>query len=143
MSNIHPFLTHFPIALLTVGVVFDTMSVLLKHDRLEFVGRWSQLLGTISLAATVASGLIAKGQLTIQLNAQEFFGTHQQIAFVATALASSLLLWRISNRLLLPSNYRRTYLLLSSATVALIWIGAWYGGELVYRFGVGIQTIPR
>jgi uncharacterized membrane protein len=143
MPNIHPFLTHFPIALLTVGIIFDTMSILFKHDRLEFVGRWSQLLGTISLAATVISGLLAKGELTIQLNAQEFFEAHQQIAFVATALASALLFWRISNRLLLPSRYTRTYLLLSLATVVLIWVGAWYGGELVYRFGVGVQNISR
>ena len=143
MPNIHPFLTHFPIALLTVGLVFDTLNILLKQDRLEFIGRWSQLVGTIALAATVISGLVAKGGLTIQASGQVFFEAHQQIAFVVTALASSLLLWRISNRLLVPSKYRRTYLLLSFATVVLIWIGAWYGGELVYRFGVGVQSIPR
>jgi len=143
MPNIHPFLTHFPIALLTIGIVFDTMSILLKQDRLEFVGRWSQLVGTIALAPTVISGLVARGGVTIQASGQECFESHQQIAFVVTALASSLLLWRVSNRLVLPSKYRRTYLFLSLATVVLIWIGAWYGGELVYRFGAGTLTIPR
>jgi uncharacterized membrane protein len=97
----------------------------------------------MALGATVVSGLVAKGELTIQAGGQDFFETHQQVAFLVLALASSLLLWRISNRLLLPSKYRRTYLILSFATVVLIWIGAWYGGELVYRFGVGVQTIPR
>jgi uncharacterized membrane protein len=143
MPNIHPFLTHFPIALLTAGFAFDAVSVLLKQNRHEFVGRWLQLVGTIALVVTVVSGLIAKAELTIQASGQEFFEAHQQIAFVVTAFTSALLLWRISNRLVLPSKYTRTYLFLYLATVVLIWLGAWYGGELVYRFGVGVQSIQR
>jgi uncharacterized membrane protein len=102
-----------------------------------------QLVGTIALVVTVVSGLIAKAELTIQASGQEFFEAHQQIAFVVTAFTSALLLWRISNRLVLPSKYTRTYLFLYLATVVLIWLGAWYGGELVYRFGVGVQSIQR
>ena len=143
MPNIHPFLTHFPIALLTISFVFDTLSILFKDDRLEHVGRWSQLVGTIILAATVISGLVAKGELTVPATGEAFLETHQEIAFVVTALAAFLLLWRVSNRLLLPSTHRNTFLILSFATLALVWVGAWYGGVLVYRFGVGVQIVPK
>ena len=126
-----------------MSFLFDAMSVWLKRDSFEAVGRWTQIVGTIALIATVTSGLIAKAEVTIARGAQELLETHQQIAFLVTVLACSLLLWRISTRLLLPSKHRTIYIFISFATVALTWIGAWHGGELVYAFGVGVRALAR
>ncbi|HCV43148.1 MAG TPA: hypothetical protein DGH68_06665 [Bacteroidetes bacterium] len=140
MPNLHPIAIHVPIVLLTVGLLLDTLGVLLKKDHYEWFGSLSQAAGTVGLAIGVLTGLLAKSGVTVSAEGKSFLEIHEQIAFVVIALASSLLLWRISNRMLLPRKYRAMYLLVSLLLVGLMWTGAWYGGELVFRFGVGVQT---
>jgi uncharacterized membrane protein len=141
VPNLHPVLTHFPIALFTVGLLFDLLAVLLKNTRLENVGWWSQVSGSVGLAAAIVSGLLAKSAIQIPGQAISTFETHEQIAFLVAALAASLLLWRISSLMLLPPRMKTVYLLLMAIMVVVMWIGAWYGGELVYSFGTGVRMI--
>ncbi len=49
----------------------------------------------------------------------------------------ALLLWRSGMRQIGPAGDSSIWTLFAGA-LACLWIGAWYGGELVYRFGVGI-----
>jgi uncharacterized membrane protein len=143
MPNPHPLLTHFPIALLSVSFAFNLIGVFLKSEQLQWVGWWSQLSGTIGLAATVISGLFAKAGVSIPEAAQSTFESHEQMAFLVTVLAMALLLWRVSCRMLLPLKMRGLYLFAFGATVIIMWIGAWYGGELIYTFGVGVQQLSK
>ena len=143
MPNIHPILTHFPIALFTISFAFDLLSVLLGRIEFERMGLWAQLLGVAGLAATIISGLIARNGLSIKELAVQTIQVHQQIAFAVAVLASILLMWRIGERLRIPAGHRSSYLLLSFAAVVLLWVGAWYGGELVYRFGLGVDSLAR
>jgi uncharacterized membrane protein len=139
MPNIHPLLVHFPIALLTMSFVFDAIGLATK--RLDFVrtGWWTLAGGTIGLLATVMSGLLAEQSVEIGPAAQGDFETHQQIAFFVAGLYALLFLWRVANRTQLPSKREWLFVLGSLIGVVAIWIGAWYGGELVFRFGVGVQ----
>lgn len=143
MPNIHPALTHFPIALLTFSLLFDIISVLLGRVDFERIGFWTQLLGVAGLGATIVSGLLARSGLSIHEPADQIIQLHQQVAFSVAVLASILLLWRIGVRFQIPQRRRNLYLLLSFATVLLLWVGAWYGGELVYGFGVGVKVLAR
>jgi uncharacterized membrane protein len=34
------------------------------------------------------------------------------------------------------------FLVIFTGGVLAIWAGAWYGGEMVYRFGAGVQVPP-
>lgn len=139
MSNIHPLLVHIPIALLSMSFLFDCLSLLLKRQEFERTAWWTMLVGTIGLAASVVSGLLAEQSVTIQELAREHFETHQQIAFVIAGLYSVLLLWRIGCKTELPKQKEWFFVGISLFGVVLLWIGAWYGGELVFRFGVGVQ----
>ncbi len=142
MPNIHPFLVHFPVALLTTALAFDLLGILLAQEELSKVGWWAQLVGTVGIAAAVLSGLVAKTQAVISPSAAGTFDTHQQIAFLSTAAFTALLLWRIAMRTHIDPLRRTLYLVLFAASLACLWTGAWFGGELVYRFGVGL-TAPR
>jgi uncharacterized membrane protein len=140
MPNIHPFLVHFPVALLTTALAFDFLGVLLSRDELTRVGWWTQLLGTIGIAAAVVSGLAAKSQALIPPQASATFDTHQQIAFLSAGAFTALLLWRVGMRRKIDPSRRRLYLALFVAALACLWAGAWYGGELVFRFGIGFTA---
>jgi uncharacterized membrane protein len=140
MPNIHPFLVHFPVALLTTALAFDFLGVVLSRDELMRAGWWTQLVGTIGMAAAVISGLVAKSQALIPSEAGGTFDTHQQIAFISAGAFTALLLWRVGMRTRIAPQRRTLYLALCAAALGCLWIAAWYGGELVYRFGIGFTT---
>jgi uncharacterized membrane protein len=141
VPNFHPILIHFPIVLLTVGAIFDILSVALRKPELEVVGRWSQLLGSAGLAAAVISGILAGSTFSFEGESLSVLQSHQQLAFAVSILAALSLFWRISSRLRIPTHRTWLFLLLLATTVVLMWIGAWHGGEMVYRFGIGVHNL--
>ena len=135
-------LVHLPIAILSVAYLFDQLSTVFKKEELERAGWWTQLAGTLGLAATLVSGLLAEAAIVVPEVAHEHLEIHEQLAFVAAGTFGVLILWRISCRTKLPPRYKAVYLSLFAAGVVVIWMGAWYGGEMVYRYGVGVSKIP-
>jgi uncharacterized membrane protein len=139
MPNIHPFLTHFPIALLSVSILCECAAIALKRDDLSRAGWWTQLGGTIGLAAAAGTGILAGNSVRIPPAGAEYLAVHQEIAFVASTTFAVLLFWRIASGTKRPPGRDVVFLVLFAAGVLAIWAGAWYGGEMVYRFGVGVQ----
>jgi uncharacterized membrane protein len=139
MPNPHPFLVHLPIALLTIGFLFDLLAVLRTNNEFERVGWWMQFTGTVGLALTIISGVLAGSTVTISEGAKGYFEIHEQIATLVAVLFSVLLLWRIAQKCRLPKNSRYLYLGLFAIGVIGLLAGAWFGGEMVYRFSVGVR----
>ena len=139
MPNLHPLLVHFPIALLTVGLAFDLIGLLLRREEFSRTGWWTQLAGTLGVISAVTTGLLAEKSVVIPAAARGSFESHEQIGFVVISVFAALLLWRIASRTHIPERHRMAFLALFLGGLILIWVGAWYGGEMVYRFGVGIQ----
>jgi uncharacterized membrane protein len=138
ISNLHPMLVHLPIALLSASFLFDLLGHLAGRAELQRTGWWTLLVGSCGLLATVISGLLAGRTVSIPLEAREHFETHEQMAFLVAALYAAALLWRVANRTNLPKGREWLYLVLSFTGVGLMWVAGWYGGELVFRFGVGV-----
>jgi uncharacterized membrane protein len=141
MPNPHPLVIHFPIALLSVAVLFELFARFLHREDFSRCGWWMQLIGTIGLVLAVVTGILARDTVTIAPLARPYFDMHQQMAFLASGLFAVLLFWRIASRSRIPERYVALYLILLVCSVAVLWVGAWYGGEMVYRFGVGLKTI--
>ena len=120
-------------------MLFDLATAIWEDGSLQRVGWWIQLTGILGLAGTTVTGLIAKGRVAILPEARSTLESHEQIAFALVSLATILILWKISSRLRLPEKGRWVYLSLNAGLVVLLWIGASYGGELVYTFGVGVH----
>jgi uncharacterized membrane protein len=140
MPNLHPFFTHFPIALLSLSFVCECAAILLKTDELSRVGWWTQLAGSIGLAAAAASGILAARSVQLSAAVGPYVEVHEEIAFVSAAVFAVLLFWRIASGTRRPRGRDALFMLMFGAGVVAIWLGAWYGGEMVYRFGAGVQT---
>ena len=144
MPPLHPFLIHFPVALLTVGTIADVIAYLRGRRSGSMVGWWNAVAGTCGLLLSVASGLLAKetaGVLTAAGATAQ--GDHEQLAFATTVAFLLLTGWRLSHRMQLPPASPRLFLLLSGAAVVLLWITAHIGGGLVHEFGIGVIPAPR
>jgi uncharacterized membrane protein len=134
MPDLHPLLVHFPVALLTFGTGADLIAAARKSSSAPVVGWWAQLAGTAGILISVASGLVAKGRIG-DLSLLMLLETHEQLAFLAAAAFLALTIWRVGNRGRIPS---RPYLGLLIVATLLVWGTAWFGGELVYRHGIGV-----
>lgn len=135
--DLHPLLVHYPIALLPVAGLLECVGIITRRDDFSRAAWWNQLLGTIGLGAAAFTGIRAGEMANLSGLALETLDRHQQMAFVLTGLFAGLLLWRLGTRTRLPARARWLYGLLYLAGVALLVAVAWYGGELVFRFGAG------
>ncbi len=157
--NWHVILVHYPLALLTLGVVIELFAFLWKRSSVRAAARWMILFGALALIPAATTGLYAFNEAVRGAaaspggNWQEametarwtkdaewlFMNWHIWLTTGATAifaiaaityLASSDA-WR--RRLHLPA------LALMVIGLAATSIGAWFSGESVYRFGVAVK----
>ncbi|MDH4068999.1 MAG: DUF2231 domain-containing protein [Ignavibacteria bacterium] len=136
MSNIHPLLVHFPVALLTVSFLFDVAGVLLNRVELNRTGWWMLVTGFAGVLFAVASGLFEESGLALEGVPLSVLETHKQTAFAMVVCYAVVLLWRVAGKSLLPVRKRGIFWLLYGCGVMLLWVVAWYGGELVHTHGV-------
>ncbi|HTO93578.1 MAG TPA: DUF2231 domain-containing protein [Bacteroidota bacterium] len=141
MPNLHPLLTHFPVALLSFAILAEWAARGFAREELSRAGWWTQAAGSLALAAAAVTGLLASDDVTMLPGGRACLDVHEQIAFVACTVFAALLFWRIAARTKLPAGRETAYLLIFTAGVLTLLAAAWYGGELVFRFGAGVQAI--
>lgn len=134
----HPLVIHFPLALLTTAAVLDVVAIVLKREELSRAGWWTQLVGTAGILVAVLTGIVAENAATIPATAAAAMDMHEELAFVCASAFAALLLWRVSAKTKIPGANPWRYLAAYLAAVALLVIVGWYGGELVFHYGVGI-----
>ncbi len=141
----HPFIVHFPVALTMVAAIYDVGRWIFDRERLLDAGFWggsSPFLITAFLAAiaAVASGLIAEPSETTPV-VHELIEAHELLAFVATGLLAVLTFWRIGLRGTFPHKAGFLYLVLLVTVAVVIGFGSYFGGQMVFTHGVGVDTI--
>ena len=63
ITEIHPLLIHFPIALFSTGFLFDISSYILENEDLKTAGFYTMFMGLISSFFAVISGMIAFSEI--------------------------------------------------------------------------------
>jgi uncharacterized membrane protein len=133
MPDFHPVVVHFPIALLTFSLAVELLGPVLRSAEATLVGWWTQLGGTAGILFTVTTGMIAKPGAGVY--AAGTLATHEQLAFLTSAIMLGLTIWRTGRRGKIPEQ-RALFLGTYAAGVALVWLTAGYGGEIVHRYGI-------
>lgn len=159
--NLHVILIHYPLGLLTIGLLIEVFSFIgWRRSSFRMAGRWMLLLGILSLPPVMFLGLYAltdvnrhsetpldatwiesRLQSPIQGEAWEFMTRHAwSNAAGSTLLLILMVLWMGSS-----DAWRRKlhllYVLGLLAGFAALVFGAWHGGEMVYRHGVGVEVV--
>lgn len=146
IPNWHPIFVHFTVALLSLTVVFHLLARLLSQARLQrdwmVLAKWSLWLGAAFALATAYTGWLAYNSVAHDAPSHVAMTDHRNWAlatlsyFVAAALWS---LWRERARER-PSWFLAAALVLGGGLLAGT---AWRGGELVYRHGLGVMSLPQ
>ena len=131
---LHPAIAHFPVVCWTVPVLSDT-AFLLTRDLFWARASIALLVAGLSFGLLAAfAGMIDLGQLKQKQEAERTAITHAMLmgsAFIAAG--TSLLLREVEN----GDNMFLWQLATSALAAAFTLAGAFFGGELVYKFGFG------
>ena len=136
----HPMIVHFPIALLLSAVVLDAAGFALKRPGLTQGGFYALCLGCAGAVAAYFSGGSAKSALVRTPEIRTLVGLHQSAALAVVGLSGLLVLFRLWNVHRLHGKPVGLYFAGAVLLVAAVSITGWYGGEVVYRHGGGVQA---
>lgn len=146
IPNWHPIFVHFTIALISVSAFCYCIGFLTKKYSLgqEFliVARWCLWLGALAAIATVTAGFLAYYSVAHDAPSHEAMTIHRNWAittFIIILLLASWSVWRYYK------NREISFIFILSMVVAflLVSITAWHGAELVYRYGLGVLSLPQ
>lgn len=140
MTTLHPFLAHFPVALLLFGA--GTAVGARFRASLAEVSWWAWVVGALASLAATVTGLIdhvpyeaTEGHALIE--------RHQIAGMITTVLALALLGWRFARRRRgadpVPRN--AAYVALAVAAAVGVVVAGATGGPLVYEHGVNVEAI--
>ena len=143
----HPMVVHFPLALVLTGCALLWAARLLRHEErvavLASVGTWNLCLGAVAAVAALGTGLGAVLDLDVGAAAHASISAHVKWALFTSLALVLLAVWRGAGT---DQRSRPSWLfiiILSAAACALIMTG-YRGGQNVYRFGIGVDTLqPR
>ncbi len=143
LQNIHPLVVHFPIGLLVGAAFFYFMAWAFKKEDLAKTGFWVLLLGALSLAVAVGTGLYAEQGVMVALDVrQKLLLPHKQLMIATAVICFITTLWAILARPF-PKKGRVIFIILLLAMVGAMTIGADFGGRLVYDYNAGGNACPQ
>jgi len=146
IEQFHPLIVHFPIVFLLSLAALDSFALFRNiplDGRAGFANLSAGLAALAGLAAGIASIFgdaaldvaVAKGVAESRLETHETLGTITALALVLWGLVRAFIWWR---RLPIGKGRAWGVVVVELAFSALIITTAYYGGQLVYDFGVNV-----
>ncbi len=143
LQNIHPLVIHFPIAFLMGATLSYFAAWAFKKDDFAKTGFWVLLIGALSLAVSVGTGLYAEQGVMVALDVrQKLLLPHKQFMIATAVLCIVVTLWALIQRPF-PNKGRIFFLFLLLAMVGTMTLGADFGGRLVYDYNAGGNACPQ
>jgi uncharacterized membrane protein len=131
-SRVHGGATHFPIALILAGALFDTLSLFTRrsarHADFGVLGYWLVILGALGSFGAVVSGL-ALSKWTVGGTGLVFW--HHLFVWPAFALIVALGTWRFLVGAKPPHYAFVVYLGILVVSCGLIGAAGFFGGEML------------
>lgn len=139
---IHPMLVHFPIALLFTSVLFDLVSFYTGREDFKKGGFWLLILGWIAGLAATLSGTWSEEIVEKAGVPKAAIELHESFALTTLGLFAGLMLVRFWIRNRWSPRDRLLYTGVALIGLALLATTGFWGGDLVYRYGAGVQAKP-
>jgi uncharacterized membrane protein len=156
--NWHVILIHYPLGLLTAGLVVELLSLIWPRGGMRAAGRWMILLGSLLSIPALTAGIYAFRDTVVPGPVEPDFKwydivrqsrwTPMQWQFITRHIwlnSSAVVLFVLVTVFWMASSdvwRRKLYwplLILLIIGVGLMGAGAWHGGEVVYRYGTAVE----
>ncbi len=131
---LHPAVVHFPIALLSAGLVAGVLGR--RREAAAQAASWLLWAGTLSAWAALGLGLLAAKTAPHVPPAWETLNLHQTLAYWTVGLFTALSLWRWR----LGRKAEVYFLAVWLAACGVLLATGYQGGELVFTHGMGVAN---
>jgi uncharacterized membrane protein len=137
LQNIHPLVVHFPIAFLVGAALFYVLAWVLRKDSLATTAFSVLILGAISAAAAVGTGLYAgEGVMIARSVKAHLLEHHEELMITTFCLSIGLTVWAAVARPF-PRKGRLIFMLILLGLLVVMSFGADYGARMVYDYNAG------
>jgi len=137
LQNIHPMVVHFPIAFLIGAALFYVLALVTKSEKLAVTAFMLLILGAISAAAAVGTGLYAEDGVMVSKSVRaHLLETHEKLMLTTLGMGVVLAVWAFWGRPF-PKKGRLFFILLFLVSLGVMSVGADYGARMVYDYNAG------
>ena len=146
IPNWHPIFVHFTVALIPTSALCYLVGFHISHRKigkeLLLVARWCLWLGAIAAIATLSAGFIAYYTVDHDSISHLAMTEHRNWAIITFIMIICLTLWSV-RAYFKKQPIRMTFILSMLLTASLLMTTAWFGAEVVYRYGIGVKSLPQ
>ena len=145
IPNWHPILVHFTVALLSLSVILFAAITFLTgtlREQWSIVARWSLWFGAGITLLTAVAGLYAYNTVAHDTPSHEAMTEHRNWAISIVILFPLLAGW-VAWAVRSGKEPGKGFLALMLLGGVLLLSTAWHGGEAVYRYGLGVMSLPN
>mgnify|MGYP001608727579 CR=1 FL=1 len=143
LQNVHPLVIHFPIAFLMGAALCYVFAWVVRKDHFAMTGFSLLLLGALSLAAAVATGLYAAQGVMLHWSVRShLLEPHRQLMLLTSGFCAVLTLWAVLDRPF-PRRGRGFFMMLLFIMLGVMTLGADFGGRMVYDYNAGGSACPQ
>jgi uncharacterized membrane protein len=145
IPNWHPIFVHFSIALLGLSVALFVISKMFADtdfgEHAQIAAVWNLWIGTLLSVGTVAAGLVAYNTVDHDTASHLAMTDHRNWAIPTFLLFLGLSGWMawFADRRQAPSS---AFLVVALVAAMALAATGYKGGELVYRHGLGVMSLP-
>jgi uncharacterized membrane protein len=138
-SHFHPMLVHFPIAIITIGFLFDLVSLAVRKDPcLSRTGYWLEVIGMAGAIFAFGSGYFftspMEGEAGIMRDKHEFYATVTLISIIVATIFRIVIVYLNKE----TSNMKYLSLALFFIAFVCVSITGYLGGTLVIDYMIGL-----
>lgn len=145
LAELHPKVIHFPIAFFILYFLFETAGIMLNKDYLNKSAFIVLALGVFFSVIAVLTGNQAHEMVKqVQIDAalyNEFIDQHELFSTITLWFFLALLMARtyLTVKKKFAGKVRYAFIILGLVGSVLIYITGMYGGELVFKYGIGTK----
>ena len=148
IPNWHPILVHFTIGLLSTSVLFYLALVVIRSGHpwepaFQVMAKGCLWSGTLFAIATAIAGWFAYNSVAHDTPSHAAMTEHRNWALATLSVFIVLALWSMRQHLKSTKRAGAMFFLVVVIAGGLLASTGWYGGEAVYRYGLGVMSLPE
>jgi len=141
MHPIHPIVVHFPIALLCASVAFDALASRWPTGGLRETSLYTLLAGVMAAGLAVVTGGMEEDLAKRAGAPESVLELHEGLGQVTLVIFVVLLGLRLAMQWGWLKEIRSLTLGLGAIGIVILGLTGYWGGELVYVYGIGVKTV--
>ena len=140
MPRLHAVINDFPPALLVVGVFFQLAYLFTKRESLRSAAYWSLVVGAVTTAAAVFSGLRAEDAIQHGQAIHEIMETHERFAWITLGFFGVIAVWLVLRDATMLRKERWALAIIGVVGIGFLTATGVEGGEMVFDHAAGMST---